>query len=836
MTMFFTSANTRGRLGKSLAMLALAIIFAFSVVSQSWSDMHAGHENVPREQTLVFDPISGRIAFPDFWNPYGYKSGYSIDFGIDHGFHQAMIEPLFVLDYESGKLTPWLATDYRFNTTHDRVRITLRTGVKWSDGEAMDADDLVFTINMLKQNPGLKRSLQVINWVDSVVKVDRLTAEIKLLSPNPEFVVDHLSLKISSGLHVLPEHIWRDKDPISFSNYAPEKGWPVFTGPYRLVQSSTYRTVLMRNDDWWGAQAGFMPLPKPKKLVWAALGSSESRVAAMAANQLDSLMDISIDEFKRLTRDNPDVIAYHDGPPYAWRDPCPRYLEFNTQREPWSDKALRWAINHAIDREQLVKRGYEGKTVASTHVVPDYETIQPYLDFAQRSGLYDRYPLHVHDPSRAKLILKSRGYQFNAESGFFEKDGQPLSLHVQIREGGFFHSRVAEIMIRQMRRVGIDASFGIVAEGLYWRNLENHTFQAHVGGARACGSVYDPHPTMQKIGEIHAKMGKPIKTEDGDYNTILNKMQGFAKQSADFNQQFLAASEVLFEQLPIIPLVQTGALVPFNTHYWTNWPTADNPYSVPATWWQSTHQMLHKLKSVERPKSEPDKKIDTKITLFVSLPDRVKSGEEDRALMDLNREVVERLVQRLGVRIATREYPWARAYQMAQRRKDTLIYPVDRLLVNDDSFKWVGTISPSVTHVYQLSRAKSVVIKHPHDFHPYQIAVVRNSGAEQYLRMFNHPRLWPITAVEQGIAMLEKGRVDLLITDEFQFDRGLASTGTNPELFKSAMTIDELSIDSFLAFSPSTSDRLVDRFRKALAEMKISGEYDELMSRYASSQ
>ena len=46
------------------------------------------------------------------------------------------------------------------------------------------------------------------------------------------------------------------------------------------------------------------------------------------------------------------------------------------------------------------------------------------------------------------------------------------------------------------------------------------------------------------------------------------------------------------EELPVIPITQAKKIIPFDTTYWTGWPTSDNQYIHPPTWWQSTHEIL----------------------------------------------------------------------------------------------------------------------------------------------------------------------------------------------------------------------------------------------------
>ena len=99
-----------------------------------------------RKDTVIFDIDGGRVTTPDLWNPYvpGNRR--------DHGLHQAMVEPLFILNYESGKIEPWLGESMTSNDKLDVWTLKLHEGVTWSDGVPMTADDVVFTVQLMMKN------------------------------------------------------------------------------------------------------------------------------------------------------------------------------------------------------------------------------------------------------------------------------------------------------------------------------------------------------------------------------------------------------------------------------------------------------------------------------------------------------------------------------------------------------------------------------------------------------------------------------------------------------------------------------------------------------------
>ena len=212
-----------------------------------------------RAKTLIMDIDGGRVQDPELWNPFvpGNRQ--------DQGYQQVCEEPLFILNYQSGEFMPWLAESFTPNETNDVWVLKLRDGVTWQDGEAFNADDVVFTIQMLLDNaPDLNDSASFKNWIASVEKVDDLTVQFNLTNPNPRFQLDYFSVRIGGSPKIVPEHIWKDQDPLTFKFYDPAKGYPVCTGPYKLTSVSPTEFTWTRDDNWWGAKTGVFKLPEPE--------------------------------------------------------------------------------------------------------------------------------------------------------------------------------------------------------------------------------------------------------------------------------------------------------------------------------------------------------------------------------------------------------------------------------------------------------------------------------------------------------------------------------------------------------------------------------------------
>ncbi|MEM7534630.1 MAG: ABC transporter substrate-binding protein [Chloroflexota bacterium] len=552
---------------------------------------------VAREDTVIFDISSGRVGAPEIWNPYipGHRR--------DAGMHQLLIEPLFMSHLLTGEIEPWLGESMIPNETLDVWTLTIQEGAKWSDGEAFNADDVVFSVNLVLENEGLADQ-GMRQWVESVEKVDDLTVVFNLSKPNPRFQMDTFAVKIWGSFAFVPEHIWADQDPLTFNFYDPEKGWPVYTGPYTVVSVNEAEFVYDRDDDWWGVDAGFKDLPAPERIMWVWRGPEEIRTAAMVENDLDALHDISPGAYEALKIQNPNVIAWTEELPYAHIEPtCTRTLEFNTTAEPWNDPDMRWAINYAIDRDEIVEIAYEGATVKSRSFFPISAPLEALVDRLEEEGLYEQYPIPEHNPDKTAEILESKGYAIN-DDGYYEKDGEELTINIIVHEAFIEKLRWTQVVAEQLQRIGINARATTQSGSAWGDALNMGTFEAS-GGWQTCGSTSEP---WSSLDNFNAKWVAPVgerasknfwRWENEEFSALVDEMGVLPVDDPGIEELFIAAMEIYMAELPVIPTTQARKLTPFNTTYWTGWPTAADAYTSPTDWWQNTHVIIHNLEPAQ---------------------------------------------------------------------------------------------------------------------------------------------------------------------------------------------------------------------------------------------
>jgi peptide/nickel transport system substrate-binding protein len=483
--------------------------------------------------------------------------------------------------------------------------LNMREGAYWQDGEALNADDVVFSMNMLLGDTTLTfaRAAAFQNWVESVEKVDDYTVQFNLKMPNPRFQLDYFSVRIGGSFQVIPEHIWSQvEDVTTFTNFDLEKGWPLGSGPYKMVSASENEFIYDRDDNWWGAATGTFPLPEPLRLIWVHTGNDDVRSLLSINNELDSVMDITLGAFEAITAQNPNMIAWQGGMPFAWLDPCPRRITLNHTVAPWGDPEMRWALNYATDRNEIVRIAYEGTTIPSQSMFVEYGgLLNPYINAMAEAGLTLSPEANVEE---AKRIIESKGYALNAD-GIYELDGTELAINIQVHEGFIEKRRIAENLVEQWRAVGINTSQSNVAGATWNDNKAFGNFEA-VGDWDQCASVNEPWASMDRdnvkwfapIGE-RAPGGSNIARWSGEkadaYSALVDQIGVLPLGDPAILPLFMEAMTLWTEEMPTLPITQAKKLIPFNNTYWTGWPTAENNFNHPATWWHSTHQIIQNL-------------------------------------------------------------------------------------------------------------------------------------------------------------------------------------------------------------------------------------------------
>ncbi len=205
--------------------------------------------------------------------------------------------------------------------------------------------------------------------------------------------------------------------------------------------------------------------------------------------------------------------------------------------------------------------------------------------------------------------------------------------------------------------------------------------------------------------------------------------------------------------------------------------------------------------------------------------------EEDGDVKGVATAIVQASVQEAGIDATIMVYPWIRAYNMALREKNVLIYPITRSEKRENLFKWVGVVADVTSYLIKLNKRNDIHLETIDDVKQYNVGTVRGWISSAYLTK-KGIAVEEVTKNIQNIKKLKSGRIDLLEAPELTFLDDLKQLGYAMDEFEFAYKIDELSTDLYMAFSQQTSDELVERVKKGLSRIKANGTHEAIHRQY----
>lgn len=561
------------------------------IVDQAVAEAAAQAGDVPREETLVLVGVGGEAVnqFADVENVNVYLSNGS----LSRSGYQVVYEPLAMWNMLGSEEQMWLAESYAYNPDFTELTVKIKPGILWSDGTPFTAKDPAFTLTMLRDAPStVGFSVDMNQWVADAVAVDELTLKVTLKAANPRFFFNYLTHHADNGVLIVPAHIWQGQDPTTFTNYDLAKGWPIATGPYKLVASSQQQKVWDRRDDWWAASTGFKPLPAPRRLIFLP-ALEESRMAQLLLNnEADASLNLTPANMQTVLTQSRGAITTHTGqePPYGYVDWWPTGLGFNCTTPPFDDPEIRWAISYAIDREQLVEFAFRGAGQPTTVPFPYYPALMPFIEGI--ADLLEQYPTNLFDTSRTDEILTRKGYAKDGD-GIYALNGQQISVPITTFQ---VLGDIAPILSTQLTKAGIASSFQLPTD--FYSRISLGEAPAWLFGHG--GSVRDPYFTLRLY---HSRYVKPTGVQTSpfyrwtspDFDAIVDRMGTLGQENPELMTLFRQAMEIWLPQLPDVQLVQFYHRIPMNTTYWTGWPSAENQYMNEAFWHRTFLAVLTQL-------------------------------------------------------------------------------------------------------------------------------------------------------------------------------------------------------------------------------------------------
>jgi len=324
----------------------------------------------------------------------------------------------------------------------DGLTITwhLRKGVKWSDGEPFDADDVVFSTNAVNNPANNEVGRDGWELIKKIDEPDKFTVVYHLKKAYSGYLPTFFG---SAGANpcILPKHILGALPNI---NKAPYNSKPVGIGPFRYAEwVRGDHVTLEANPNYWRG------LPKMQKVIYRVIPDRNTLLTQLTTGEIDMWTFVPVGFVGRATA-LPNV-AFHRAPSYLYS-----HLDFNTSHPALADKAVRTALRLATDRRSAVAKINHGIGIIQESMM------------TPASPFYRPIPFVSYDIAKANTILDDAGW-VRGPGGIRAKNGVKLNLEFAAVTGSPDADSRIELIRSNWAQIGVGIDLKHYNSGLFFQ-------------------------------------------------------------------------------------------------------------------------------------------------------------------------------------------------------------------------------------------------------------------------------------------------------------------------------------------------------------------------------
>jgi peptide/nickel transport system substrate-binding protein len=429
----------------------------------------------------------------------------------------AFCDKLFDID-EKLNIVPQLALSHETSADGKEVTIKLRPGVKFHDGEPLDAEAAKFSIERHMTLPTSFRKSELAS-VDHVEVVDPLTIKLVLKTPFAPLITQ---LTDRSGMMVSPKAAKEEGDKFGLH--------PVCAGPYKFVERVQQdRMVFEKFADYWNKENVFID-----RVVFLPIVDATVRLANLKSGGLDLIERVLATDIKDVRADSRLVLS--TAPEIGYFGLTINIANDKNKGPLSQSEKVRHALDLSIDREAINQVVFNGE------FMPGNQWVSPVHPYYQKA-----FPVQPRDIAKAKALMKESGATL------------PVSVDLMVPKGAE-NEAVAQVLQSMAAEAGFDLKIRLIEFATSFKQAQAGEFQAFLIG---WSGRIDPD------GNSYVFLHSKAPQNDGGYsNPEADKAMEDARLTSDSAQR-----EAIYEKLtknvlndvPIIYLYHRKILIAHTT-------------------------------------------------------------------------------------------------------------------------------------------------------------------------------------------------------------------------------------------------------------------------------
>lgn len=437
-----------------------------------------------------------------------------------------------VVESEDKKLVGSLAESWETAPDNLSVVLKLRRGVSFPDGSEFKSANVKFLMDRVRA-PDNSRAL-AFGYIGpsyaGTELVDDYTAKINLNAPNPTML-----RRFTRAYLGVPSMAQVEK--VGLDEFARR---PLGSGPFILTEWVNKDHVTVKKNaqyNWAPPIFAHQGAAYLDEIVFVEIPDQESRASALEAGDIDVMEEVPPVAIERLLKDNRfrSFNAVPQGQTYLMR--------INTRKAPTDDVRVRQALNHAVNKAEILKLVY-------FNLHKPASTVLSSSSFGHDSSL-NKYP---HDKAKAAALLDAAGWKLGP-SGVREKDGQRMELQYYST-----FKDIAEIVQIQLKELGVGIKIELVNAGTDSDNRGRQGIDhLNDGGTQQAGFLNeDPDVMRADFHSAGIKGGRSgtvfMGYEDAKLDDVLTKSQQLPDRSEERAKLLRDAQNMIMDAAIVIPI------------------------------------------------------------------------------------------------------------------------------------------------------------------------------------------------------------------------------------------------------------------------------------------